>query len=95
MYKNETSSGTLSTKLEGPGMTSGSGTVKFTGCKTAAGGCENTGAAGSKEITGTVSSLLVWVGKESGRNDWRFILDLTLHWVARQPEWVIIAHMLR
>jgi hypothetical protein len=67
--KGETSSGKLTTKLESPGtgMTSGSGTVTFKGCKTAAGGCENTGAAGSKEITGTVSILLVWVGKESNK----------------------------
>jgi hypothetical protein len=64
--KGETSSGKLTTKLEGTGMTSGSETVTFNGCKTAAGECENAGA-GSKEITGTLSILLVWVGKESNK----------------------------
>ena len=64
--KGETSSGTLTTNLTGTGKTSGTGTVKFTGCKTAAGECENAGA-GTKEVTGTVSTLLVWVGKESNK----------------------------
>jgi hypothetical protein len=65
--KGEKSSATVTTTTGGTGMTSGSGTVTFTGCKTAAGSCENTGAAGSKEITGTVSVLLVWVGKEANK----------------------------
>jgi hypothetical protein len=64
--KGETSSGTLTTNLTGTGKTSGTVTVKFTGCKTAAGECENAGA-GTKEVTGTVSTLLVWVGKESNK----------------------------
>jgi hypothetical protein len=58
--------GTLNTTLEGDGKTSGAGTLTFTKCKTAAGECENKGA-GTKEITGTVSILLVWVGKESNK----------------------------
>jgi hypothetical protein len=65
--KGETSRATVSTRAEGTGMTSGTATVTFTGCKTAAGSCENTGPAGSKEITGTVSMLLVWVGKEANK----------------------------
>jgi hypothetical protein len=58
----ETSSGTVSTTTSGTGMTSGTATVTFSKCKTAAGKCAN---KGTEEITGTVSTLLVWVGKES------------------------------
>jgi|ERR1700677_3702631 len=57
--------GTVTTTKTGTGMTSGVGTVTFTGCKTAAGKCGNTATTG--EITGTVSTLLVWVGKESAK----------------------------
>jgi hypothetical protein len=62
----EGNSGTLNTTLEGDGKTSGSGTVTFKKCKTAAGECENKGA-GTKEIVGTVAALLVWIGKESNK----------------------------
>jgi hypothetical protein len=58
------SSATLNTSLAGTGMTSGNGTVTFKKCKTAAGKCAN---KGTEEITGTVSILLVWVGKESNK----------------------------
>jgi len=44
-------------------MTNGVTKVTFSGCKTAAGKCENTATAG--EITGTFSTLLVWIKKES------------------------------
>jgi hypothetical protein len=60
----ETSSGTVSTTTSGTGMTSGTATVTFSKCKTAAGKCAN---KGTEEITGTVSTLLVWVGKESSK----------------------------
>jgi hypothetical protein len=58
----EESATTLTTTLAGTGMTSGTSKVTFKKCKTAAGKCANTG---TEEITGTVSVLLVWVGKES------------------------------
>jgi hypothetical protein len=58
----ETDTAKLSTS---GGMTSGTATVKFTGCTGAAGNCQNTATTG--EITGTVSVLLVWVGKESNK----------------------------
>jgi hypothetical protein len=63
--KAETDSGKVSSTLEGTGMTSGTATVTFTGCESAAGKCSNTATSG--EITGTVSTLLVWVGKESSK----------------------------
>jgi hypothetical protein len=59
----EESVGTLSTKTEGNGMTNGTGSVKFKGCKSAAGKCTNGATAG--EINNTVSILLVWEGKEN------------------------------
>src|ERR1700691_2166285 len=62
--KTEKSTGTATTKLEGNGMTSGSGTVTFTGCKNAAGKCSNKATG---EITGTVSTLLVWVGSQANK----------------------------
>jgi hypothetical protein len=61
--KEEIDSGRVTTTLAGEGMTSGTATVTFTGCESAAGKCKNTNTSG--EITGTVSTLLVWVGKES------------------------------
>lgn len=61
----ETDSGKVSSTLEGTGMTSGTATVTFTKCESAAGKCSNTATSG--EITGTVSTLLVWVGKESSK----------------------------
>ena len=54
---------TFTTTKTGTGMTNGVSKVTFTSCKTAAGKCENTATTG--EITGTVSVLLVWIGKES------------------------------
>jgi len=54
---------TFTTTKTGTGMTNGVSKVTFTGCKTPAGKCENTATTG--EITGTVSVLLVWIGKES------------------------------
>jgi hypothetical protein len=60
-----TGTGNVSTTLAGDGMTSGTGTVTFTGCESAAVKCENTATSG--EITGTVSTLLVWIGKESSK----------------------------
>jgi hypothetical protein len=59
----ETDTGKVSSTLEGTGMTSGTATVTFTGCLSTVGKCQNTATSG--EITGTVSTLLVWVGKES------------------------------
>jgi hypothetical protein len=61
----EASTATLTTTLEGDGMTSGQSTVTFKTCKTSAGKCSNTATTG--EITGTVSVLLVWVGKETNK----------------------------
>jgi hypothetical protein len=61
--KTEESVGTLSTTLTGNGMTNGTGSVKFTGCKTGSGKCTNGATAG--EINNTVSILLVWEGKEN------------------------------
>jgi hypothetical protein len=61
----ETSVGTVSTTLTGNGMTNGTGSIKFTGCKEGGGKCENTGTAG--EILNTVSLLLVWEGKENSK----------------------------
>lgn len=60
----EASTATLTTTLEGDGMTSGTSKVTFAKCKTSAGKCSN---AGEGEITGTVSVLLVWVGKETNK----------------------------
>jgi hypothetical protein len=56
---------TFTTTKTGTGMTSGPSKVTFTGCKTAGGKCKNTATEG--EITGTVSVLLVWIGKESAK----------------------------
>jgi hypothetical protein len=61
----ESDKGTVTSTLEGEGMTSGTATVTFKECESAAGKCANTATAG--EITGTVSTLLVWVGKESSK----------------------------
>jgi hypothetical protein len=61
--KGETDSGKVTTTKAGEGMTSGTATWTFTGCESAAGKCKNTNTSG--EITGTVSILLVWIGKES------------------------------
>jgi hypothetical protein len=61
----EASTAKLTTTLTGTGMTSGSSTVTFKGCKSAAGKCKNTATEG--EITGTVSVLLVWVGTEANK----------------------------
>jgi hypothetical protein len=61
--KAEKDNATFTTTKTGEGMTNGLAKVTFTSCKTAAGKCENTATEG--EITGTVSVLLVWVGKES------------------------------
>jgi hypothetical protein len=58
----EESATTLTTTTTGTGMTSGTSKVTFKKCKTAAGKCAN---KGTEEITGTLSLLLVWVGKES------------------------------
>jgi len=55
----EESASTLTSTTVGEGMTSGTSTVTFKKCKTAAGKCAN---KGTEEITGTVSVLLVWVG---------------------------------
>jgi hypothetical protein len=63
--KTESSVGTVSTTLAGNGMTNGTGSIKFTGCKSAAGKCSNTATAG--EILNTVSLLLVWEGKENSK----------------------------
>jgi hypothetical protein len=56
--------GTVSTTLSGTGETSGIGTVTLKGCKTSAFKCAN---RGTSEITGTVATLLVWLGKESAK----------------------------
>jgi hypothetical protein len=56
--------GTVSTTLTGSGMTNGTESVTFKKCKTAAGECQNAGE-GTKEIKNTVSTLLVWEGKEN------------------------------
>jgi hypothetical protein len=56
---------TLNTTLTGTGKTSGIANVTFKSCKSAAGKCSNTSTAG--EITGTVATLLVWIGKESNK----------------------------
>lgn len=60
--ESETDTGTVVTTLSGTGMTNGTAKVTFKGCASGAGTCQN---AASEEITGTVSTLLVWVGKES------------------------------
>jgi hypothetical protein len=55
---------TFTTTKTGTGMTTGVAKVTFTGCKIpVTGKCENTATTG--EITGTVSTLLVWIKKES------------------------------
>jgi hypothetical protein len=57
---------TVNTTLAGNGKTSGTANVTFKKCKSAAGKCKNTATEG--EITGTVSTLLVWVGKETNKS---------------------------
>jgi len=62
----EASTAKLTTTLTGTGMTSGTSTVTFKKCKSPVNGkCKNTATEG--EITGTVSVLLVWVGKEANK----------------------------
>jgi hypothetical protein len=62
--ESEASEATLTTTTTGTGMTSGTSKVTFKKCKTPAGKCSNSGEG---EITGTVSVLLVWVGKEANK----------------------------
>jgi hypothetical protein len=61
----EKDNATFTTTKTGEGMTNGVAKVTFTGCKTAAGKCENSATTG--EITGTFSTLLVWIGAASGK----------------------------
>jgi hypothetical protein len=72
----ELDSDTVATSKTGDGKTSGTATVTFKGCKTAAGKCQNTAATG--EITGTVATLLVWVGKETEKKPGTLVSILPL-----------------
>jgi hypothetical protein len=56
---------TVTSTTVGEGMTTAVGKVTFKKCKLAVGGkCAN---QGTEEITGTVQTLLVWIGKESSK----------------------------
>jgi hypothetical protein len=72
----DSGSGTVVTTKTGEGRTSGTGTDTLTGCKTAAGKCQNTSKSG--EITGTISVTLVWLGKESEKKPGILTSILTL-----------------